>query len=105
MTDLKWNLISNLLSEFSAFVQRKTFSVFKVFVKWTCENGELKWFRFKECRNNILNIYVEKVLPLGSSSSMVVELSVDAFGSLEESPLEPFTIDLAKNKENYIKFY
>ena len=47
-----------------------------------------------------MNIYVEKVLPLGSSSSMVVELSVDALGSLDESPLEPFTIDLAKNEES-----
>ena len=35
--------------------------------------------------------------PLGSSSSSVVELSVDAFGSFD-SPLEPFAMDLAERK-------
>lgn len=34
-------------------------------------------------------------LSFGSSSSSVVELSVDALGSFDESPFEPFTIDFA----------
>ena len=42
-------------------------------------------------------------IPFGSSSSNVVELSVDAFGSFEESPFDPLflsAIDLAERKQN-----
>ena len=42
--------------------------------------------------------------PLGSSSSSVVELSVDAFGSFDESPFEPFTIDFAAKIFSVIHF-
>ena len=39
------------------------------------------------------------ISPFGSSSSSVVELSVEAFGSFEfDSPFDPLAIDLAEKE-------
>ena len=56
----------------------------------------LKWLVFVEL-NRIS-------LPFESSSSIVVELSVEALGSLDESPLEFFAIDLAAKLKMSISF-
>ena len=47
-----------------------------------------------------LNNVIQRIYwPLESSSSIVVELSVEALGSLDESPLEFFAIDLAAKRK------
>ena len=83
------------------------------FVKTLFMNSCRQWYHVEQGWWYKLNFYINfymmnfwecsKILcknesnsPFGSSSSSVVELSVDAFGSFDESPFEPFTIDFAE---------
>ena len=71
--------------------------IFKFFVKISKGTNERIIWNFEWKYLN--NIFEKKTnWPLESSSSMVVELSVEALGSLDESPFEFFAIDLAAKK-------